>query len=214
MLVQESKLKKFILDSGLASRAEVLSAEKEADKEGGSVGDVLDHLPAHDLGACRPCAQGEGQEREDERLFHDGRIAPREGPRSPRPRGASPAGCPRRRRSTTLLAMTHLDPLDGIPLAVFEGRRAAVLRALGHGVMVLPAAPLLYRSRDTEVPYRPDSELYYVTGATEPGTEAVLVGGSEPRLIFFGRDRDAGKSFAPHTPNHLPPGPPRGPPFA
>ena len=41
MLVQESKLKKFILDSGLASRAEVLSAEKEADKQGGGVGDVL-----------------------------------------------------------------------------------------------------------------------------------------------------------------------------
>jgi hypothetical protein len=41
MLVQESKLKKFILDSGLASRSEVLSAEKEVEKGGGSVGDVL-----------------------------------------------------------------------------------------------------------------------------------------------------------------------------
>ncbi|MDP2958318.1 MAG: aminopeptidase P N-terminal domain-containing protein [Longimicrobiales bacterium] len=87
--------------------------------------------------------------------------------------------------------MTHLDPLDGTPLAAFEGRRAAVLRALGQGVMVLPAAPILYRSRDTEVPYRPDSELYYVTGATEPGTLAVLVGGSEPRLVLFVRERDA-----------------------
>jgi len=41
MLIQESKLKKFILDSGLASRAEVLAAEKDAEKEGGGVGDVL-----------------------------------------------------------------------------------------------------------------------------------------------------------------------------
>jgi len=41
MLVQEGKLKKFILDSGLASRSEVLAAEKDADKDGGSVGDVL-----------------------------------------------------------------------------------------------------------------------------------------------------------------------------
>jgi type IV pilus assembly protein PilB len=41
MLVQESKLKKFILDSGLASRTEVLSAEKEAEKGGGSIGDIL-----------------------------------------------------------------------------------------------------------------------------------------------------------------------------
>lgn len=41
MLVQESKLKKFILDSGLASRAEVMAAEKDAEKEGGNIGDVL-----------------------------------------------------------------------------------------------------------------------------------------------------------------------------
>lgn len=41
MLVQESKLKKFILDSGLTSRAEILAAEKEAEKDGGSIGDVL-----------------------------------------------------------------------------------------------------------------------------------------------------------------------------
>ena len=41
MLIQESKLKKFILDSGLASRAEVLAAEKDAEKEGGDLGSVL-----------------------------------------------------------------------------------------------------------------------------------------------------------------------------
>ena len=41
MLVQESKLKKFILDSGLASRAEVLAAEKDSEKEGGDIGAVL-----------------------------------------------------------------------------------------------------------------------------------------------------------------------------
>jgi hypothetical protein len=40
MLVQEGKLKKFILDSGLATRAEVLVAVKDAEKEGGSMGDV------------------------------------------------------------------------------------------------------------------------------------------------------------------------------
>src|SRR3989339_214179 len=41
MLVQESKLKKFILDSDLATRAEIVAAEKEGEKEGGSIGDVL-----------------------------------------------------------------------------------------------------------------------------------------------------------------------------
>ncbi len=87
--------------------------------------------------------------------------------------------------------MAPLDPLDGIPATVFDGRRASVLRALGRGVMVLPAAPLLYRSRDTEVPYRADSELFWTTGATEAGTVAVLVGGDEPRSLLFVRERDA-----------------------
>ena len=41
MLVHEEKLKKFILDSGLASRTEITTAEKAAEKSGGSVGDVL-----------------------------------------------------------------------------------------------------------------------------------------------------------------------------
>lgn len=57
--------------------------------------------------------------------------------------------------------------------------------------MVLPAAPLLHRSRDTEVPYRADSDLFWLTGATEPGTVAVLVGGDEPRFLLFVRERDA-----------------------
>lgn len=77
-----------------------------------------------------------------------------------------------------------------IPAAVLQRRRAAVFEGLGDGVMVLPAAPVQYRSRDTGAPYRPDSELYYVTGATEPGTVAVLVGGDDPRFYLFVRERD------------------------
>lgn len=56
--------------------------------------------------------------------------------------------------------------------------------------MVLPAAPVQYSSRDGEYPYAPDRELYYVTGATEPETVAVLSGGSEPALTLFVRERD------------------------
>jgi type IV pilus assembly protein PilB len=41
MLVQETKLKKFILDSGLATRAELTAAEKETEKGAGSIGDAL-----------------------------------------------------------------------------------------------------------------------------------------------------------------------------
>ena len=55
---------------------------------------------------------------------------------------------------------------------------------------MLTAAPVQHSSRDTTRPYRPDRELYYVTGASEPETVAVLVGGEEPRLLLFVRERD------------------------
>jgi Xaa-Pro aminopeptidase len=76
------------------------------------------------------------------------------------------------------------------PIPVLEKRRKAALAALGQGVLVLPAAPVQFASRDGERPYHPDRELFYVTGATEPGTLAVLVGGAEPRLVLFVRERD------------------------
>jgi Xaa-Pro aminopeptidase len=85
---------------------------------------------------------------------------------------------------------TRDDPMEGLPPELLAARRRAVLDVLGHGVMVLPAAPILQRSRDTEHPYRPDSELFYLTGATEPGTVAVLAGGAEPRFVLFARERD------------------------
>jgi Xaa-Pro aminopeptidase len=72
----------------------------------------------------------------------------------------------------------------------FAARRAAAFQALGDGVLVLPAAPIRFRSRDTEYPYRPDSELYYLTGLAEPGSVAVLLGGDDPRFVLFVRDRD------------------------
>jgi len=56
--------------------------------------------------------------------------------------------------------------------------------------MLLPSSPIQYSSRDGEYPYAPDRELYYLTGATEPGTVAVLNGGAEPRFTLFVAERD------------------------
>jgi len=55
---------------------------------------------------------------------------------------------------------------------------------------MLQAAPVQLKSRDGERPYHPDRELYYLTGATEPETVAVLTGGEEPLLHLFVRERD------------------------
>lgn len=72
----------------------------------------------------------------------------------------------------------------------FADRRRRAVEGLGDGVMVLPAAPVQHASRDTERPYAPDRELYYLTGLTEPESVAILVGGSNPELVLFVRERD------------------------
>ena len=77
------------------------------------------------------------------------------------------------------------------PSEILAARRKAALEGLGPGALVLPAAPVQFRSRHGEHRYHPDRELFYLTGATEPETVAVLVGGNEGRLVLFVRERDA-----------------------
>ena len=99
------------------------------------------------------------------------------------------------------LASGHVDPAFQEPVlpqptggflpATLQRRRERVLAALGDGVMILPGGPVRYRSRDTEYRYRPDSELFYLTGVTEPETVAVLRGGAERSFVLFVRERSA-----------------------
>jgi Xaa-Pro aminopeptidase len=75
---------------------------------------------------------------------------------------------------------------------VFARRREQVLSQLFDGAMVLPAAPVRYKSGDSDYLYRPDSELFYVTGLTEPDSVAVLRGfADEERFVLFVPERDA-----------------------
>ncbi|MDA0329492.1 MAG: aminopeptidase P N-terminal domain-containing protein [Gemmatimonadetes bacterium] len=83
------------------------------------------------------------------------------------------------------------DRLPPVPAAVFAARRAAAFERLGDGIMVLPAAPIQYSSRDTERSYCPDRELYYLTGLIEAESVAVLAGGAAQKLVLFVRERDA-----------------------
>lgn len=78
----------------------------------------------------------------------------------------------------------------GIPPETLRQRRARALAALGDGVLVIPGAQIRYRSRDTEYRFRPDSELFYLTGLVEPDALAVLKGGDEPSFVVFVRERD------------------------
>lgn len=82
------------------------------------------------------------------------------------------------------------DASAGVPAETFVSRRRRAFERLGDGVMVLPAAAIQHASRDTERPYVADRELYYLTGLEEPESIVVLVGGAEPELVLFVRDRD------------------------
>ncbi len=74
----------------------------------------------------------------------------------------------------------------------FARRRRALLGALGRGcAAVVPASPVRVRSRDVDYPYRPDTNLLYLTGFAEPEAVAVLVPGrDEGEFVLFCRDRD------------------------
>lgn len=82
-------------------------------------------------------------------------------------------------------------PAPAIPQEPLAARRARLLERIGDGVAVIPALPELLKSRDTEVPYRASSDLFYLTGLLEPGSCVVLTPHDEShRFTLFIRPRD------------------------
>lgn len=82
--------------------------------------------------------------------------------------------------------------MSDAPPPDFAARRRRVLEALGaRGALVLPATPEVVIGRDTDLPYVPDPNLYYLTGCVQPETVAVFApdahGGP---FILFARERD------------------------
>lgn len=92
----------------------------------------------------------------------------------------------------TVPAAGSLRPLAGIPPAVHARRRRQLMRMAGEdAILVLPAAPERVRSRDTFHPYRQDSDLWYLTGFSEPEAVLVLVPGrGHGECLLFCRERD------------------------
>jgi Xaa-Pro aminopeptidase len=87
--------------------------------------------------------------------------------------------------------MTTRHPLRGFSPDTFRRRRQRVLDALGKDALVLPGAPVRHASRDTEYRFRPDAELFYLTGLEEPEAAAVLRGhADEERFVLFVRPKD------------------------
>ncbi|HVW28972.1 MAG TPA: aminopeptidase P N-terminal domain-containing protein [Polyangiaceae bacterium] len=69
-------------------------------------------------------------------------------------------------------------------------RRAALLKEMGEGVLVLFAAGAAIRNNDVEHEYRQDSDFYYLTGFDEPESVLVLSTVHEQKFVLFVRPRD------------------------
>ena len=74
----------------------------------------------------------------------------------------------------------------------FAKRRKQLMRMIGDdGVAIMPAAPVRFRNRDAEYPYRQESDFYYLTGFPEPEAVAVMLPGRKPaEYVLFCRERD------------------------
>jgi Xaa-Pro aminopeptidase len=74
---------------------------------------------------------------------------------------------------------------------VFAERRQRVRDAMGPGaVAIFRGAGLVTRSRDTEFPFRQDSDFWYLTGFDHPGATALLRTDGGPAYTLFVEPRD------------------------
>jgi len=74
---------------------------------------------------------------------------------------------------------------------VFAERRQRVRDAMGpDAVAIFRGATLVSRSRDTDFPFRQDSDFWYLTGFDHPGATAVLRTDGGPAYTLFVEPRD------------------------
>jgi len=81
-------------------------------------------------------------------------------------------------------------PDPASPDSPYRARRERFLEAIGDGVAVICSAPELIKSRDTEINYRQNSELFYLTGFPEPAVAVFTPHDPEHRFTLFVRPRD------------------------
>jgi len=77
----------------------------------------------------------------------------------------------------------------------YSARRRALMDRLPDGsAVLLPGASLVTRSRDSEFPFRQDSDVHYLTGFPEPGALLLLLPDREAgESVLFCQDRDPTK---------------------
>lgn len=79
---------------------------------------------------------------------------------------------------------------------IYQQRRIALAKQMlsktGGGIAIISTAPEVARNRDSEFPYRHDSDFFYLTGFEEPGATLVLKVSGEGQLEshLFCRPKD------------------------
>jgi Xaa-Pro aminopeptidase len=80
----------------------------------------------------------------------------------------------------------------GISKTEFARRRKNLMALMEpNSIAIIPSAHEQQRSRDTEFPFRQDSDFYYLSGFVEPDAVLVLIPGRRHgQYVMFCRDRD------------------------
>lgn len=76
--------------------------------------------------------------------------------------------------------------------AEYKRRRRSLMRVMGdNAIAIIPTSRVAYRNRDTEYPFRADSNFLYLSGFAEPEALMVLVPNRKAgQYIMFCRERD------------------------
>lgn len=69
-------------------------------------------------------------------------------------------------------------------MAAFKARREQLLSTIGDAILILPAAEECTRNRDSNYPFRQDSDFLYLTNFNEPSAVMVLDGKNQRSILF------------------------------
>lgn len=94
----------------------------------------------------------------------------------------------------TFVTSSGISNKPTVSQSVYAERRKEFFARLGKGVAILPSAPTVIRTNDTEYRYRQNSNLYYLTGLTEPESVCLLIG-EESKFVLFVRPRNPEKEI-------------------
>ncbi|MCM2281021.1 MAG: aminopeptidase P family protein [Bdellovibrionaceae bacterium] len=75
-------------------------------------------------------------------------------------------------------------------MTVFKERRAQLAQCAPGSAVILPSHPEMMRQYDVDHRYRPDSNLFYLTGWEEPESVFVFRPGQTPESVLFVRKKD------------------------